>query len=97
MSNCCYCNGKIQGRGCVCKCHQVLDVRDWETIAFIWICDAPDHDGRRASWDRFHNAYSHLGFESHDNFWERMLQTEWYRREGHKHHHRHGDDYECDF
>jgi hypothetical protein len=93
---CCLCSGQIQGRGCNCKCHDFMDVRDWETTAFIWICDARDANERRESWARFHTAYPHLGFEDHDNFWQRMLETDWYRREGHKHRHKRHHDYDDD-
>ncbi len=86
---CCHCSGRAPERWCVCRCHRQEDCEYWETLAFIWICDAIDEPRRRDAWRRFCDAFPQYGRETHVEFWERMLQTEWYRRHGYKHHHGH--------
>jgi hypothetical protein len=94
MEKCCRCCGSTPLFHCVCSCHRKEDCSYWETLAFIWICDAPDDMRRQDAWRRFCKAYPEYQSETCEEFWERMLKTFWYKKEGHKHHHRHHHDHD---
>jgi hypothetical protein len=55
------------------------DVKEWEEIAYAWLCDAKDDVERAAAWARFLVAYPEHAIESHLAFWERIILTEWYK------------------
>jgi len=90
---CCGCENEVPQQQCSCKCHRQYDCEYWETLAFIWICDAPDEFRREDAWHRFCQAFPEYGHETHHEFWNRILRTKWYHKQGHHHHRGHQHDY----
>jgi hypothetical protein len=86
---CCKCAGKTPLFRCICSCHNQDDCTYWETLAFIWICDAPDDARRQDAWQRFCTAYPDYQNETCEQFWDRILSTKWYKNKGHHHDHHH--------
>lgn len=91
---CCQCPGEAPQFRCKCQCHRQEDCEYWETLAFIWICDAKDEERRHDAWRRFCQGFPEFGKELLHEFWERILQTIWYKKHGHRHHHRHHHHHE---
>jgi hypothetical protein len=86
-TTCCPCFGGAPSFRCACHCHRVMDVEFWETVAYAWLCDAPDERARYHAWKRFLEAYPQYAHESHEVFWNRIHHTQWHRKHHKEHHH----------
>ena len=87
MNKCCQCFGSVPDYNCTCACHKVDDAEYWETAAYVWLFDAPDAAARETAWARFVAAFPEHAGETAEEFWERIIQTEWFEK--HQHHYRH--------
>lgn len=90
MKKCCLCFGGTPSFMCSCVCHRQEDCEYWEVMAFVWIYDAPHEQARSDQWRRFCMAYPEHARESCEKFWNRILQSHWYHKHGHKYHKHHG-------
>lgn len=93
-NQCCPCQGSAPTYRCSCHCHRQEDCEFWETVAFVWICDAKDEQTREMLWRRFTTAYPQHAHEDCGHFWDRVRKTRWHEKNRHRfHHHDHDHDY----